>query len=485
MRKTARSRCGLGQVRSWYWIGCASIVALWIGWGVCAEAADADAGAERPNVVFILADDWGWGDLSCHGNANVRTPNLDRLAKEGTEFAQFYVANPVCSPSRTGFMTGRYPARFGVHEAIGGPVKNREARQVDWLDPRAVMLPRVMKAAGYATGHYGKWHLCGPVDDAPLPAVYGVDEHAVWTGSPKMNATTFDKVFEEAIGFMTRHKDEPFYLNLWIHQTHAPQMPSKESLAEWANLDEQHRPYAAAVSDGDKGIGRVLAALSALKLEGRTIVVFSSDNGPEVTGREAQKELRGGYGTYYSTGSTGGMRGRKRSLYDGGVHLPFFVRWPGHVAAGRVNETTVLAAVDFLPTVCVATGVKPPEDWSGDGENLWDVCSGAERARGRALFWEWSGADKKPEYWPRFAVRDGEWKLLSDGKGRVELYGLPRDRAEAQEASKQNPEKTAALLEAVRVWRESLPKEPPADCITKSARGKARAGAGGAKEQEE
>ena len=141
---------------------------LWAGAAPVRAAAGAGA-SERPNVVFILADDWGWGDLSCHGNKLVRTPNIDGLAREGTEFYQFNVGSPVCSPSRVAFTTGQFPARFGVHEAIGPTTKNREVGQVDWLDPRATTLPRLLKAAGYVTGHFGKWHLSGAIADAPLP----------------------------------------------------------------------------------------------------------------------------------------------------------------------------------------------------------------------------------------------------------------------------------------------------------------------------
>src|SRR6476619_2154156 len=137
----------------------------------------------RPNVVFILADDWGWGDLTCHGSTVVDTPNIDRFASQGTEFYQFNVGSPVCSLSRVAFTTGQFPARRSVHEAIGAPTKNRGVGQGDWPAPKAPTLPRLMKSAGYVTGHFGKWHLSGPGADAPMPAAYGVDEHACWTGS--------------------------------------------------------------------------------------------------------------------------------------------------------------------------------------------------------------------------------------------------------------------------------------------------------------
>jgi N-acetylgalactosamine-6-sulfatase len=243
----------------------------------------------RPNIVFVLADDWGWGDLSCHGNKLVTTPNIDRLAREGTEFYQFNVGSPVCSPSRVAFTTGKFPARFGIHEAIGPASKNREVGQVDWLDPQATTLPRLLKSVGYVTGHFGKWHLSGRFNDAPLPAAYGIDEHAVMTGPAQANPTDHRKMFDSAIAFLRAHKNEAFYMNLWIHETHLAHLPTDESLKENSNRGELQRVYSATVADGDKGIGRVLAALQELHLEQNTIVIFSSDNGPENTSRSEEK----------------------------------------------------------------------------------------------------------------------------------------------------------------------------------------------------
>ena len=269
----------------------------------------------RPNIIFILADDWGWGDLSCHGNKLVSTPNIDRLAREGREFYQFNVGSPVCSPSRVAFTTGQFPARFGIHEAIGPAAKNLEVGQVDWLDPQATTLPRLLKSAGYVTGHFGKWHLSGRFNDAPLPEAYGINEHAVMTAPAQANPTDHRKMFDSAIAFLRTHKNEHFYMNLWIHETHLVHLPTDESLTENSNRGEQQRIYSATVADGDKGIGKVLAALLELHLEQNTIVIFSSDNGPENTSRSPEKGE--GYGGYYSVGSTGGLRGRSAAFTKG------------------------------------------------------------------------------------------------------------------------------------------------------------------------
>ncbi len=415
---------------------------------LCGRAPGAEVHI-KPNVVFILADDWGWGDLGCHGNKLVKTPNIDRLAREGTEVYQFNVGSPVCSPSRVAFMTGQFPARFSIHEAIGPETKNREVGQVDWLTPRATVLPRLLKSAGYATGHFGKWHLSGPFNDAPLPAAYGVDEHAVWSGPAKATTTDHRKVFDDAVAFIRKHKEQPFYLNLWIKETHLAHDPSEQSLAEHKHLSEQQRVYSAVVMDGDKGIGKVLAALEELGLEENTLVIFTSDNGPENTGREDRKEMGSGYGGYYSVGSTGELRGRKRSLYEGGVRLPFIVRWPGHVPVGQVNRITALSAVDLLPTVCAAVGVSLPDGYQPDGENMLPALLGKEVQRTKPVFWDWRGKDTPRDCWPRWAVRDGDWKLLTDNTGRRELYRSVDDWAESRNMASQHPEIVEAVSELI------------------------------------
>ncbi len=449
----------------------------------------ADTPKARPNIVFILADDWGWGDLACHGSKLVQTPNIDRLAREGADFHQFNTGSPVCSPSRVAFTTGQFPARFGVHEAIGSFAKNREVRQVDWLDPHAITLPGLLQQAGYITGHVGKWHLgSGQAGDAPMPAAYGIGEHALFAGTSHPQATqiaSHHEVYDAAVKFLREHKAQPFYLNVWIHETHLPHMPSEESLKECAHLDEQQRVYSAVVADGDKGIGKVLAALKELGLEDNTLVVFSSDNGPENTSRG--KGMRGkgspdeedggsGYGGFYSVGSTGGARGRKRSLYEGGVRLPFIVRWPGHIAPGVVNKTTSVAAVDLLPTVCAAANVSLPASFKPDGENMLPALLGKEVTRTQPIFWDWRGRDVPKDCWPRWAVRDGEWKLVSDDATRQELYRSPDDWAEGKNLAKEHPEIVERLSAKLAVWKATLPKEPPPEFISKATPSKKKRG---------
>jgi arylsulfatase A-like enzyme len=411
----------------------------------------------RPNIVFIFADDWGWGDLSCHGHPWLKTPHLDRMASEGIDFQQFNVLNPVCSPSRTAATTGMFPARFCIHEHFA-PGINTQRGMPDWLDPRAPTLARFLKGAGYRTGHFGKWHLTNSGSlGAPEPSAYGFDDSAVFNG-PGVEAGLHDTA-DNAVKFIRANKGMPLYVNVWLHESHTPHVPTAESLAKWKHLDEQRQVYAAVITDGDNAVGRVLEALKATGVEENTIVMFSSDNGPEWTGGENQEKMGQGYGTWASVGQAGGLRGRKRSLFEGGVRVPFIVRWPSHAPAGTKNDKTVFTAVDLLPTLCAAAGVTLPDDYRGDGENLLAAFHGQETSRTRPIFWEWRGTKAEPDWWPRLAVRDGDWKLaMTYDASRIELHQLINDRAEARDVSQENPEV---------VKKASLPERPDQECISK------------------
>ncbi len=442
----------------------ASLVAVLITpFGVhCANAAPEPI---RPNILFIYMDDWGWGDLSSHGHPYLKTPNVDRLAAEGIDFQQFNVLCPVCSPSRAAAVTGNFPSRYSIRHALAGAEDNRRRNQCDWLDPKATTTARLFQQAGYATGHFGKWHLGR--NPELRTADYGYAESWTWGGPGKDEEGNTHGVYEKAIAFLRAHRDQPFYLDLWPHETHAPQLPSEESLREYAHLDEQHRPYAASIADGDKGIGRVLDALKELGLEQNTLVLFSSDNGPEFTGGENEKELRGGYGTYYSTGSTGGLRGRKRSLYEGGVRVPFLVRWPGHTPAGSINMATVLTAADLLPTLCAAAGVALPSGYQSDGENVLDAFRGKPFVRSKPVFWDFRAGNRQVDCWAEIGVREGEWKLMMDANAqRRELYRVAGDRTESDEMGAQNLQTLERLTKLALDWKASLPAVPDPACCS-------------------
>jgi arylsulfatase A-like enzyme len=425
------------------------------------------AAAEPPNIVFIFADDWGWGDLSCHGHAYLQTPNIDRVASEGIDFQQFNVCNPVCSPSRTAAMTGHLPARYCVHQHFAEHELNRQRGMPDWLDPKVVMLPRLLQQAGYRTGHFGKWHLTNAtIADAPRVQEYGFDESAGFNGPPPH--ADHDTLIDAAVRFIETNKDGPFYVNIWLHETHTPHYPSKNLLTKYADLDERQRVYAAVVEEGDQKVGRILKILDDHDLAHRTLLIFSGDNGPEWAGPNKMKELRDGLGTYYSVGETGGLRGRKRSLFEGGVRTPFIVRWPGHAPAGAKDESTVISAVDLLPTLCAAADVTLPEGYTSDGESVLPAFLGKPMVRTKPIFWEWRGTDVEPDWWPRLAVRDGDWKLLSSpGDGRTELYNLADDPSETRNLAETEPELVARMAQTVDAWKATLPEKPPAECISK------------------
>ncbi len=423
----------------------------------------------RPNILFIYADDWGFGDLACHGHPHLKTPNLDRLAREGTDFHQFTVCNPVCSPSRTAIVTGQYPARHGVHQHFAGHAENVARGMPDWLDPKAPLLPRVLHEAGYATAHYGKWHLSGQEKSmsAPLPAEYGYDDAAVWVGPGRdvFEGTSLANVpakdgpiyqttaaTENALRFIRSVKDKPFYLNLWLHETHHLVAASDEDKKEYPDTAEPQRTYYSAVTRADKQIGRVLALLDELKLANNTLVFFSSDNGPENSHAEPGQKF------YHSVGTTGGLRGRKRSLYLGGVNVPFLVRWPGVVPAGRVDKTSVLAGVDVMPTILAALDVKAPAGYQSDGLNVLAALQGQPFTREAPVFWEWRGPHSQEPDWPTHAIRDGDHVLLHDEKfARIELYNVITDREQQQNLANKQPDLVATLKAKLDAWRQTLP----------------------------
>ncbi len=437
--------------------------------------------ASKPNIIFIYADDWGWGDLSCHGSSWLKTPNIDKLAAEGTDFLQFNVLNPVCSPSRAALMTGHYPARYSVHQHFAAPQQNQDRNMPDWLDPKAPTLARFLQQAGYRTAHFGKWHLTNRLTSgAPLPQAYGYQEASVFNGGAGWPSADLHSTAADTKAFIEANQDKPFFINVWLHESHTPHVPTAESMEMWKHHDEQKQVYAAVITDGDNAVGTILEAIKDAGLVDNTIVIFSSDNGPESTAAKKSPSKRDpdanvtGYDTYYSVGSSGGLRGRKRSLFEGGVRVPFIVRWPGHTPAGARNDTTVLTAVDMLPTLCAAAGVNLPADYQSDGENLLSAIQGKPTTRTRPIFWQWKGRDAEPDWWPRLAVREADWKLLlTDDAKRTQLYHLTDDRAEVTDVAKEHPEIVARLTKLVFDWKATLPTKPDPACMSDIDRVKA------------
>ena len=444
------------------------VLGLLVTHSVSAETA-------RPNILFIFADDWGWGDLGCHGHPYLKTPNLDRLASEGTEFYQFTVASGVCSPSRTAVMTGHFPARHNIHGHFATVESHVKRGMPDWLDPNVVLLPRLLQNAGYATAHYGKWHLTNiMVKDAPLPIEYGYDDYGAFNCSgPQM--PVHDDV-KRSIAFIEKCRGErtPFFINLWIHEPHTPHYPMPEYRRRFAHLeDEPSEIYAAVLAHADARIGELLATLDRLQLTDDTLVIFSSDNGPENTGpasrRNTDDESTGpGYGSFASVGTTGGHRGRKRSLLQGGIGVPFIARWPGRIAPNKIDDSTPLTAVDLLPTFCSIAKVKLPDGYTPDGIDQSAALFGQPASQRRQpIFWQWNTASRGGTNWPAHAVREGEWKLLlGKDEQQVELFQFPMDRLEKENVLDQHDQEVLRLRGLIDAWTATLPADPKTSCFS-------------------
>lgn len=457
---------------------------IWMAGPVAMAASDQPA---PPNVIFILTDDQGYGDGHLFGHPYMKTPTLDRLVREGSYFKCFYVSNPVCSPSRTAFMTGDYPARHRVHRHFATPQHHRRNHMPDWLDADVRTVCDLLKTRGYATGHFGKWHLTNVwIDEAPSPSEYGIDDHKTAEGCPRhkgwpdevrkdrfFRAKSTGLFVDETIRFIKANKGKPFYVNLWTLVPHAYLDPTPEELAVYddlkvspddfqsymrdyvrsaKNAEQQMKVFCAAMTGLDAALGRLLDFLDKEGLADNTIIFFTSDNGPE------DYHIRNAANA--GMGSPGVFRGRKRSLYEGGIRVPLLVRWPGQVKAGRVDETSVLTAVDFLPTVCKLAGVELPKK-AGDGEDVSDILLGQSRPRTRPIFWEWrGGVAGNPAYKPpQLAVREGQWKLYVEFDGTaVELYDIPADPQQRTNLAEQHPDLVRRLRKMALDWKKTLPE---------------------------
>ena len=452
-------------------------------------AAGSGFGAEqqpaKPNIVFIFIDDMGYGDLSCTGNKHVRTAGIDRLAAEGIRFTQFYVNSPICSPSRVAVTTGQYPARHLIHSYLASRGRNRARGMRDFLDPAVPCVARTFRQAGYATAHFGKWHMGGgrDVHDAPLPQAYGFDESLVsFEGlgdrilppgglsrqSEKLRQGKISHVpkhkqteiyVDRSIDFIQRNQQRPFYLHLWLNDVHDAHVPRDDLLKKYERF--KANPYVqkfyAVLDEMDRQIGRLIDAIDSRGLAERTLIVLTSDNGPTA------------WPHYYKQGheppgSTAGFRGRKWSLYEGGIRMPFFARWKGRIPAGKVDDQTVMAAIDLFPTFCGLAKVKPPRA-DFDGQDMSTALLGKPQRRTKPIFWEYGRDEsylrpgRENDRSPNLAIRDGRWKLLINAEGtRLELYDFDEDTSEQTNVAADHPETAKRLSQQLLIWRRSLPK---------------------------
>lgn len=456
------------------------------------DRVDAAAREQGPNIILIFVDDLGYGDLSVTGNTDVRTVNIDGLARQGTRFTQFYVNAPICSPSRVAITTGTFPARWRINSFLHAREANHNRGMADWLDRRAPTLPRALREAGYAVGHFGKWHMGGGRDigDAPLPQEYGfhesltqfeglgerylwhdeLNEQSAALGRGKIHWTEKHRMSEHyvdyAIDFMRRHRDQPFYLNLWPDDVHDEWRPRPELVAKYEGVarNEDEQKFFAVLDELDRQLGRLIGEVTELGLEERTLIIFTSDNGPTDAPWYYEDSDR-------APGSTAGFRGRKLSLYEGGIRMPLIVRWPGHTPGGVVDERSVLSSVDLAVSLARLAGASFPTGVTLDGEDLSGALLGEPDQRQQPLLWFFMNrpAPSQPEHFsPNYAIRDGRWKLLVNPDGsRPELYDLEADPGETTDLASERPELVARLTERVMDWRSRLPSETEAAVVPK------------------
>lgn len=427
---------------------------------------------QPPNIIIILTDDMGYGDISCFGGGSFSTPNIDRLAKTGMKCNGYYSAAPICSPSRAGLLTGTYPARWNFSTYLDNRKHNKNAEQADYLDPKAPGMARFFKAGGYATGHFGKWHMGGgrDVTNAPGFEQYGFDEHAStyespdpdplltatnWIWSDKDSIKRWNRTgyfVDRTLDFMRKHKGRPCFVNLWPDDVHTPWVPQN---AKDDNLKPQsEEAFRAVLKEYDVQIGRLLDSLKSMGLDKNTIVIFTSDNGPLPS---------------FKATRAAGLRGTKLSLYEGGTRMPFLISWPGHIPAGATENSSTLSAIDLLTTLSSMAGVKLPKDYKSDGEDRSAVFLGKPSARKKDIYWEYGRNDTAFSYpraidrSPNLAIRSGEWKLLMNHNGAdVQLYNIIKDKNETNNLAAAEPAITARLKNKLAAWWKGNPRLPHA-----------------------
>ncbi|MDX1564147.1 MAG: sulfatase-like hydrolase/transferase [Phycisphaeraceae bacterium] len=424
---------------------------LLIGLLLCGGAMTGSVfAAPKPNIIVIMADDLGYGDLGCYGHPTIRTPRLDAMAKAGLKFTDFHSNGAVCSPTRAALLTGRYQQRSG----IGGVVTAARHRHTG-LAIDEVTFADVLKKNGYATAIYGKWHVgyapkFNPIHqgfDRFIGFVSGnVDYHSHidqvgeidWWKQDKLvpeEGYTTDLITAHGVRFIQQNKDKPFCLYLAHEAPHYPyqgrhdkadRSPGKPKPIKGSRKDKTGA-YREMVEVMDEGIGRIVDAVRAAGIEKRTLIFFCSDNGPS------------------PVGSSGGLRGRKGQVWEGGHRVPAIAFWPGTIAAGTVTDQTVLT-MDLMPTMVAMAGAKLPENLELDGVNLLPLLQKGNALPERAVGWEFKG---------NMAYRKGPWKLVRM-KRKVFLFHLGKDRNEKQDLSSSEPERLQTMNAELDAWYRSI-----------------------------
>ena len=419
----------------------------------------------KPNVLFILIDDMGWMDLGCQGNKNLRTPNIDNLAKGGMRFTDAYAPAPVCSPTRAAIITGQSPARLQItnhlpHQDRFTPKDSKllPAKMLNHLSLESETLAeRLKKDAHYATAFIGKWHLYTGRDKKYNPLNQGFDINiggCSYGGPP----TFFDpyridflpdrkegeylpnRLADEAIAFISEQnsKDKPFFVALWNYTVHWPMEAPDKLVEKYKKLPikgyRDHR-YAAMIEAMDIAIGKVLKSLDDLNITEETLVIFTSDNGP-----------------FGGVGDASPLRADKGHLYEGGIRVPLIVRWPGKVEAGAVEETPVILT-DLHPTILAVTGLDLNSTIPNDGHNLLPLLKGKEKLKNRAVYWHYPNFAFHRDNRLGSAIREGDHKLIHFyDTDSVELYNLKNDIGEKNDLSGKMPQLASRLKNKLKVW---------------------------------
>lgn len=436
-----------------------------------------------PNIIVILTDDMGYGDISANGGS-YSTPNIDQLAAHGIRFTHYYSPAPICSPARVGILTGMDPADWNFHSFQNTRKSNLPIKQADYLNPIAPSMARALKNAGYATAHIGKWHMGGGRDiyNAPKFSLYGFDEHVGtyespdpdpyitatnWIWSPKDSIQRWDRTayfVNKTLDFFSRHKGTPCFVNLWPDDMHTPWVPNEEQQNQFPKDSWSEANFKKVLQEYDRQIGRLIAGLKKLGMYKNTLIIFTSDNGPYPTFRGKR---------------TGFVRGSKLSLYVGGTRMPFIVSWPEHISGGQVDSTSIVSGLDIFPTLADIVGIQMPDRYAFDGESRKKAWLGQPTERQKLLYWEYGSAGKRSGYHypgkgkgyltkegetsrdrsPNLAIQDGLWKLLMDYDGtNIQLYNLETNPGESHNIAKQHPKKVEFLKKKLIRWRNNMPK---------------------------
>ncbi|MFT5128388.1 MAG: arylsulfatase A [Rhodothermales bacterium] len=438
--------------------------------------------AQKPtNVVLFLIDDLGWKDLGCYGSSYYQTPNIDRLAAEGMCFTNGYAACNVCSPSRAAIMAGKYPARMLLTQWLPAgrwsatKHKMREGRHVSNLALEEVTIAEALREGGYRTAFMGKWHLGTETyyypehqgfdvniagRDYGAPGSYFYPFKGSWriptTGqvlrkepplSGKQGDYLVDRIAEEAAGFIAANQDKPFFLMVSHYAVHTPLQGKKSKVKKYEAMEKatrQGKPaYAAMVESVDDSVGLVIKTLRELNLDDNTLLIFTSDNGGNAG---ATKHAP--------------LRANKGSSYEGGIRVPFIIRWPGKTKPASVSDVPVIGT-DLYPTILAATGLPQRPHQHLDGLNLAPVLDGSGDIDRDALFWYYPHYNQHPQSFPAGSMRAGDWKLIENLEtGAISLYNLASDIGEKVDLAASKPEKAAELLKKLRAWQTEVGADP-------------------------